>query len=57
MIQIYVTVQCPECKGTGRGESQWDKPDLAAAFGQEWLCSKCFGKGTIKVKPKGDKDV
>ena len=51
-IQIYVTVACPECNGTGRGDHQWDMPDLAAVFSTEWICSKCFGKGTIKVKPQ-----
>ena len=53
MTDKYVTVKCPECGGTGRGEEQWNIPDLAAVFGGKgWICSRCFGKGTIKVKPQ-----
>jgi DnaJ-class molecular chaperone len=42
---------CPDCNGTGKGQNQWDMPDLAAVFSKEWICSRCFGKGTIPLEP------
>jgi len=50
--QIWITVPCPECNGTGGGGDQWDLPDLSSVFVNEWICSMCFGEGTIKVKPQ-----
>lgn len=53
-----VKVECPKCKGTGRTFDHWDGItslgidyifQCVASEGKK-ICSKCNGKGTIKIK-------